>query len=85
MPEEPDSWVKYKKVKIKGKVGRGKIIGEILVDGPQAKGEISEEYIEIVGEARQEAADALSKQRIPQGYRDFIREYFNSLDSGGDE
>ncbi|MCZ6688475.1 MAG: hypothetical protein O7H41_02610 [Planctomycetota bacterium] len=84
-PEEPDSWVKYKKVKIKGKVGRGKIIGEILVDGPQAKGEISEEYIEIVGEARQEAADALSKQRIPQGYRDFIREYFNSLDSGGDE
>ena len=85
VPDEPDSSVKYKKVKIKGKIGRGKIIGELLVDGPQAKGEISEEYMEIVGEARQEAADALTTQRIPQGYRDFIREYFNSLDSEGDE
>lgn len=85
IPDEPDLPGGFEKVKIKGKMGKGKIVGEMLVDGPQAKGEISAEAVEIVGEARQEAADALTKQRIPQGYREFIREYFDSLDPSADK
>ena len=85
IPDEPGQPAKYQKFKVRGRVGKGRIVGELFVKGPQAKGEVSGEYVEVVGEARQEAADALSKQRIPQSYRDFIREYFNSLDPDQDE
>jgi hypothetical protein len=79
-PEEPYSDVDWEKSKIRGKMGRGRIVGEMFVKGAQVKGEATEEYVEVLGEARQEAADALSKERIPRGCRDYVREYFNELD-----
>ena len=84
-PDEIDEPVEFEKKKIKGQMGRGKIVGEFFVKGAQVKGEVTEEFSEVVGEARQEAADALSKERIPQGYRNFVREYFNSLDAEGED
>lgn len=70
------------KTRIKGKLGEGEVLGSLFVRGTPKKGEALVEYSEIVKGARDEAADALSKEEIPLGYKGLIKGYFDSIEPG---
>lgn len=69
----------YQPSKVNANTGRGEIIGRMLVDGPQAKGEATAETSEAVIAAVRDATDAIERQRAPRQYEHVLRAYFESL------
>jgi hypothetical protein len=69
----------YKASKIKNLNNNGQIIGQMLVDGPQVKGEIGAEVKEAVSSAVRDASDAIERESIPRQYHELTRKYFESL------
>jgi hypothetical protein len=65
-----------------GEMTRGKVLASIM--GRAAPEEGAESTIEMVSQAviqvQQEAEQALTKEEIPPGAREFVREYFGSLE-----
>jgi hypothetical protein len=59
--------------------GKGKIIGQWLVNGEQVKGSVSKEAAEIVSAAERDATDAVNRDRIPRQYQKSVKEYFSSV------
>lgn len=57
----------------------GEIIGKMLVDGPQVRGEATAEAREVVTAALRDATDAIERQQTPQQYHRVMRDYFESL------
>lgn len=64
---------------IKGRMGKGKIVGSYMTRGAQVKGESQAEYQEAVEQAKQHAAEALDKTRIPRRMADYVRDYIDSI------
>jgi hypothetical protein len=60
--------------------GSGVVTGQAV--GPNRKGQVREEIREQFTRARQQAADALNGQRLPQEYRKHAQDYFDSLREG---
>ncbi len=56
------------------------VIGE--VDGPNLKGEVREEIKAQLEAARVESSDPLTGQRLPNGYVEHTKRYFDSLRKG---
>lgn len=69
----------FKTTKLKGERGEGEFIGSFFVRGVPPKGPAETKYTEMLGEYRQEAAQALEKEPIPADQRDQVRRYFDSL------
>lgn len=69
----------YKSTKVKSKLRSGEIIGEMLVDGPMIKGDVSAEAREAVNAAQRDAADAIEREEVPRQYEKVLREYFERL------
>lgn len=69
----------YKSTKVKSQIRGGEIIGQMLVDGPQVKGELSAEAREAVNAAQRDATDAIEREEVPRQYEKVLREYFESL------
>jgi len=65
--------------RLRGQLGEGKILSAWFSDGVQLKGETRRQYADAVMSAQQEAAQAISIERIPQEYRDHVRDYFEDL------
>ncbi|MDQ7779722.1 MAG: hypothetical protein RDV41_08420, partial [Planctomycetota bacterium] len=63
----------YEDTKIRGRVGKGEIIGSYLMRGTPLKGEAKVEFDKIVDSYAREAADALSFEDIPHGYRKYVQ------------
>lgn len=57
----------------------GKIIGQFLVDGEQAKGEVSSELAETVMAAERDATDLVHRNDIPRQYQKSVMDYFSSM------
>jgi hypothetical protein len=57
----------------------GKIEVQGFVQGPQTKGESQIEAGQTLEASREEATDALSKQRIPRDYSKHAKEYFEQV------
>jgi len=57
----------------------GLIIGQMLVDGPQAQGETTAEVKEAVSAAVRDAEDAIERAHVPRQYQRALREYFERL------
>ncbi|MBL8878820.1 MAG: hypothetical protein JNG88_06825 [Phycisphaerales bacterium] len=72
--------------KVKGVNNKGEIIGQVLVDGPQLRGEARAAVRDAVQSAVRDATDAVAKQQVPQQYSRAVREYFEQLAglAGGD-
>ena len=64
------------------RAGQGAASVVDLVDGPQAKGRVTEEIASQFEEAQSEAADPLTGQRLPRATQSHARQYFESLREG---
>jgi hypothetical protein len=60
--------------------GSGVVTGE--ADGANRKGRVQEEIRRAFSGAEQHSAEALSSQRLPHGYRDHAKKYFDALREG---
>jgi hypothetical protein len=60
--------------------GSAVVVGE--VDGPNIKGNVREEIKAAVQASRSEETDPLTGQRLPRGYTEHAKEYFNLLREG---
>lgn len=66
--------------KDKGKLTKsGKIIGQQFIQGEHLKGKSDVELMEVSRAAEADAADAISKDRIPRAYRKGVKNYFDRL------
>lgn len=70
---------KYKSTKANVRTQQGQIIGQMLIDGPQIKGEASAEVKDAVNSAVRDATDAVEHDRVPRQYHDVTKSYFESL------
>jgi hypothetical protein len=77
-PEEKTD-VAFKMERAKVHTGKGKIIGQFLVNGEQVKGSVSKEAVEIISAAERDATDAVNRDRIPRQYQKSVKEYFSSV------
>ncbi len=57
----------------------GAIIGQMLVDGPQVKGQASAEVQDAVNAAVRDAEDAIQQNRFPRQYDRVMREFYERL------
>ena len=72
----------FKPALLPGDLTKGKVLATILQKGaPQEDAESTLEYVaEAFVEVRQEAEQALTKEEIPPGAKEFVRQYFGSLE-----
>lgn len=70
---------KMKAEREKPQVQRGEIIGQMLFDGPQVKGQATSEVRDAVSSAVRDAADAINRDQVPRQYERAVREYFEAL------
>jgi len=69
----------FRRHRAKVKTTEGRIIGQFLVDGQQAKGEVGSELGETVRAAEREATDLVRGDRIPRQYQKSVKEYFSAI------
>lgn len=79
LASEEQTRVSFVKKRAKGHTGRGAIIGQYLVDGQQVKGEVGSSISEVVSAAERDAADAITRARIPRRYHKAVKDYFSDL------
>jgi hypothetical protein len=80
-PEQKNGTGSYD-TRVRQKVGRGAATVTDLVEGPNAKGRVEQQIKSEWETVRGEAADPLSGQALPRGYRDHAKKYFDSLREG---
>jgi hypothetical protein len=77
---DPDGKFYDSAVKQQPGQGPAKVVGE--ADGPNRKGRVRQEIQTEFSGSEQNAADALSEQRLPRDYRDHAQKYFDALREG---
>ncbi len=55
------------------------IIGQMLVDGPQMRGQATAEARDAVSSAQRDAQDAIDRDEIPRQYQGAVQKYFEQL------
>jgi len=80
LPDVADSFVP---TMLPGEMTKGKFLASIVQRAaPNQDAEPTQDFIaEVLVEATQEAEKALTKEEIPPGAREFVRQYFGSLES----
>jgi uncharacterized phage infection (PIP) family protein YhgE len=68
--------------KVRQKVGRGAVSVTGQLDGPNAKGRVEQEIQSQFEAARSSSADPLADTKMPRGYREHARTYFDVLREG---
>lgn len=69
----------YKKDRLESRGKGGQIIGRMLIDGPQLKGEATAEARDAVNSAVRDATNAIENERIPRQYHNVTKKYFEEL------
>jgi len=77
--ELPDVDVDFQATKIKGMRSKAKPLGVYFTRGAGKAGKAKAQAVEVVREFRAAAEEALVKERIPQGHKDYIRKYFDTI------
>ena len=57
----------------------GEIIGQMLIDAPQIKGDAAAELRDAVNSAVRDATDAVERNQIPHQYERVLKVYFERL------
>jgi hypothetical protein len=65
--------------KVKSRMQGGTIIGQMLVDGPQMRGQATAEVRDAVNSAQRDAQDAIDHDEVPRQYQSAVQEYFLRL------
>lgn len=68
-------------LRVQGETRAGPIIGSVMVEGDQIRGESRAEFSQAVLAAHAAASEAIETQRIPREYHDAIKGYFGRLES----
>ena len=68
--------------RVKQEVGKGSFVINGLVEGPNAKGQVTEELKAQVEAAKHESEDPLTGQRLPRQQRDHVQQYFDAFRKG---
>ncbi len=76
---EEQTDVRFKTHRQQVQTGPGRIIGQFLVDGQQAKGTVSDELVEVLAAEERDATDLIHRDRIPRQYHSAIKDYFSSV------
>lgn len=76
-PEDDSSGFNFKIHRQKVHTGKGKIIGQFLVDAEQLKGGVTTELAEVVAAEERDATDAINNDRVPRQYQKSVKEYFS--------
>ena len=79
LAEEQETNVAFKHERAKVHTGKGAIIGQFLVDGEQAKGEVKSVLAEVASAAERDASDRINRDRIPRQYQKAVKEYFSNV------
>lgn len=74
--EAPEKWEKRKS---RSPLGQGPMIGTMLVQGEQIKGESRAQMIEVTDKAAQQAAEALEENKVPRELREAVKRYFGGV------
>lgn len=69
----------YRPSKADTRVQGGQIIAQMMIDGPQMRGEATAEAKEAVASAVRDAEDAVERGAIPRQYHNVTRKYFEAL------
>lgn len=59
---------------------QGQVVGWMMVQGEQISGEAKAQLSAAVLESRQQEEHALTKEAVPLGYRQYVRQYFEAID-----
>ena len=74
--ETPASFVKRRE---KVHAGSGAMIGSVLVDGEQVRGDVTSDIGEVLAAGEREATDAIARARIPRRYHQAVKGYFSDV------
>jgi hypothetical protein len=69
----------YSPSKEKVRLRSGEIIGQMLIDGPQIRGEAAAEVRSVVEAATRELESAVERQNVSRQYENVLRVYFERL------
>lgn len=69
----------YKSVKDQTRATNGKIIGQMLIDGPQIRGEVGAEVTDAVSSALRDAENAVEREEVQRQYQRVVQTYFEKL------
>ena len=75
-----DDPVDFKPSKIKGMRSKSKPLGIYFTRGAGKVGKSKVKQTQVVREFKAAAEEALTRERIPQGYKNYIRQYFNTIE-----
>lgn len=78
-PGEAAAQEKWAKRKSRSPMGNGPMIGSMMVQGEQVKGESKAQFKEIVEAANKQAADQVTNNVVPREYQEIVKGYFGDL------
>lgn len=78
---EQQTDVAFKVQRGKVRTTKGAIIGQFLVDGEQAKGEVTKDFVELIAASERDASDAVSRDRVPRPYQRAVKGYFSTVEA----
>ncbi len=76
---EQETNVAFKVERGKVHTGQGAIIGQILIDGEQVKGDVDTSLERVISAAERDASDRISRDRVPRQYQKAVRKYFSNM------
>ena len=82
-PENPDQKNKFKTEKALSALKAGKILMTLKTKEVGDKGKIETDYTEQIQQVKQGVGEAILQERVPAGYHDAIRKYFDNLGEDG--
>lgn len=80
-PEERTD-TKFHDSLVKQKTGKGAAVVTGFAEGPNAKGQVTQEISAQLEAAKSDSSDPLTDQRLPRDYRDHAKGYFNAFREG---
>ena len=80
-PPESPTQTAFNDEKSPSQTSRGKILHELFVTGVPEKGEAIQEYADLLHAAREDAAGALARDKVPREYEEMVKRYFDALDT----
>lgn len=71
--------VAFKTERAKVHTGEGAIIGQVLFEGEQVKGEVNSKVSQVFTAAERDASDLVNRDRVPRQYQKAVRAYFSNV------
>ena len=78
-PGEAAAQEKWAKRKSRSPMGNGPMIGSMMIQGEQVKGESKAQFKEVVEAANKQAADQVTNNVVPREYQEIVKGYFGDL------